>query len=277
LGEAQALNSNVRFPDDEIVINIDGQIDLSIKKVSPSVAATASTAQQSSINTTKEIISRTIDLSFRLLLLQHQRYNLWKMRAKILSSNHKIHQLLQEASPFITNTTTAAPGPATPNMINNNNNPNIPNSNQTGNTMIGSNNQIIPNAQPSAASVGNATVTGQGAAALAVAAQQQQPQQQRGARTKNAPSTLNQLTITQQLPKEIPILLPIMSFSRFWVQFDRIRHVVHKLTKPFTSSGLSTSVHFLLSSYSPCSVGQYEKYPGYSEISLSLGISLLKG
>lgn len=250
MAEAQALNSNVRFLDDEIVINIDGQIDLSVSKT-----ISSTNNEQSARGSTQEIISRNIDLSLRLLLLQHHKFNLWKDRAKILSSNHKIQQLLLINESSHINTTNNAPT-----SVNNNNtsNNNIPNSNgnvnnNLGNT-VGTNNSVpVPNTNTS-------TIPFH--------------------RARASLTSHSQLTCT--LPREIPILLPIMSLTKFWVQFDRIRHVVHSMTSPFSGNGgLTISVHFkfhdpLLSkpSYSKLT---YDAYPGNSEIALSLGISILKG
>ncbi|CAO3639955.1 unnamed protein product [Mucor hiemalis] len=294
LAEAQALNSNVRFPDDEIVINIDGQIDLSILKLN------SSSTQTTNSTTTQQIISRTIDLSFRLLLLQHQKYNMWRTRAKILSPNHKIHQLLlqKESSSSVTSAT-GTPNPAVNNNnannnnnINNSNNTNtnnIPNNNTSnataavvgggavGNTMVGTNNASVPINNSSgngALNVIPATTPTPIAAAGATGASSASSVQR--ARTKLA--SHNQLT--RDLPKEISILLPIMSLTRFWVQFDRIRHVVHSIISPL-SGGLSISVHFKFSDYLISQLSQsnitYNAYPGYTETALSLGISILKG
>lgn len=296
MAEAQALNSNVRFPDDEIVINIDGQIDLSILKlnaIQPTKITTTTTT-----TTQQQIISRTIDLSFRLLLLQHQKYNMWRTRAKILSPNHKIHQLLlQNESSSSVASATGTPNPAVNNNnannnnninnsnINNPNTNNIPNNNTSntavaavaggavGNTMVGTNNASVPINNSSGGALNvipAATPTPMAAAGTSSASSVQR------ARTKLA--SHNQLT--RDLPKEISILLPIMSLTRFWVQFDRIRHVVHSIISPL-SGGLSISVHFKFADYLTSYLNQsnitYNAYPGYTETALSLGISILKG
>lgn len=298
------MNSNVRFPDDEIVINIDGQIDLSILKLNASKNTTTTTTTTNSTTATttqQQIISRTIDLSFRLLLLQHQKYNMWRTRAKILSPNHKIHQLLlQSVSSSSVTSATGTPNPAVNNNnannsnninssnINNPNTSNIPNNNTSnttaaaaaaasapavGNTMVGTNNASVPiNNSNSAPVIPAATPTPMTAA---VAGTSSASSVQR-ARTKLA--SHNQLT--RDLPKEISILLPIMSLTRFWVQFDRIRHVVHSIISPL-SGGLSISVHFKFADYLTSYLNQsnitYNAYPGYTETALSLGISILKG
>ncbi|GAA5808183.1 hypothetical protein MFLAVUS_001568 [Mucor flavus] len=245
LAEAQALNSNVRFLDDEIVINIDGQIDLSISKSTTSYAIAPK--GPTNARTTQEIISCNMDAALRLLLLQHYKYNLWKDRAKILSSDHKIQQLLLQNESGVTNITNNVPATTS-------NTSNIPSSNVNNGTTVG-NNQTVP-----VPITTNSVVPAQ--------------------RARSAFASHSQLTCA--LPKEIPILLPIMSLTKFWVQFDRIRHVVHATTSPFSrSGGLTISVHFkfhdpLMSKPSRSRL-KYNTYPGNSEIALSLGISVLKG
>lgn len=271
------MNSNVRFPDDEIVINIDGQIDLSILKVNSS--SLLNEIQKENEITTQQIISRTIDLSFRLLLIQHQKYNVWRQRAKILSSNHKIHQLLLLQNESIANSSVATP-PVNSNQNNNNsnsNNPNIPNvnnnnnnvnNNSTSNLINTSNNSNTNNtmiAPTNATALNSSTSTTTSTTSFV-----------QRARTK----LVSHSQLSRDLPKEISILLPIMSLTRFWVQFDRVRHVVHSIIYPFTG-GLSISVHFkfsdlLMSTPSKSNI-TYNSYPGNSEIALSLGISILKG
>ncbi|KAI9365228.1 subunit 17 of mediator complex-domain-containing protein [Pilaira anomala] len=252
LAEAQALNSNVRFLDDQIVINIDGQIDLSISKSTLS-SFTSTTLNFRETVSTQQIISRNIDSALRLLLLQHYKYNLWKDRAKILSSNHKIQQLLLQNELNAATITNNVPTTTNNTSINS-----IPSSTSNVNNTMGN------------TAGNNPTVPVPNTANLAIPTQ----------RARTSFASHSQLTCT--LPKEIPILLPIMSLTKFWVQFDRIRHVVHSMTSPFSGrGGLTISVHFkfhepLLSKPSQSKI-TYNTYPGNSEIALSLGISVLKG
>ncbi|KAI8972784.1 subunit 17 of mediator complex-domain-containing protein [Pilobolus umbonatus] len=224
LNEAQGLNSNAHFTDDEVVVSLDGQMDLSILKI----------PEKETKTTTQSILNRSINLSFRLLLLQRYHYNIWKNRARILSSNYKIHQmLLQNESTVILSSAASTSANSTPNTAG------------TVNT--------IP------ASVSTATPT---------------------VRARTRVSSTHHLR--HDLPKEIPILLPIMSITRFWVQFDRIRHVVHSKLSPFSGrGGLCFSLHFKftdsLSSEHLTQSGSYDLYPGYTDIAITLGISVLKG
>lgn len=260
------MNTNVRFPDDEIVINIDGQIDLSILKVPVSSHHVDEMPENP---TCEQIISRTIDLSFRLLLLQHQRYNMWRTRAKILSFNHKIHQLLNEsnAGSIVSQSNTATTSASTnasgaaPSPNPTSNNP-APNDTNNGNTTSAANG--VGNVSNSTTMVGHGGSVGSASATTS-------------ARTKVS----HLAATTRDLPKHIPILLPIMSLTRFWVQFDRVRHVVHTLLSPLMRSGLSISTHFKFAHAMLSRLGSsrntYDVYPGYSEVALTLGISILKG
>ncbi|KAG1117426.1 hypothetical protein G6F42_013441 [Rhizopus arrhizus] len=252
LAEAQALNSNVRFPDDEIVINIDGQIDLHVSKV-PVVAANHTPAKL----TSQQIISRSIDLSFRLLLLQHQRFNLWKTKAKILSSNHKIHQLLSDTAVGSSTASSAA----TP--VNTTATTNAPTPTNSGNGATGA-----PAPTPTTATSGNVLPIVGTSSSVSTASR---------ARTRLA-ATATTATATRDLPSQIPILSPIMSLTRFWVQFDRIRHVTNKTIREYRN--LSISVHYKFAddaSQSQSKTRPYDTYPGYGQVALCLGLGILRG
>ncbi|KAG1474217.1 hypothetical protein G6F56_000486 [Rhizopus delemar] len=180
LAEAQTLNSNVRIGNDEIEINIDGDVDLSISKL-PVISKEEEYREQP-----KKICM--IELAFRLLLLQRHNFNMWKKKARILSANHAIQQALAKKSE----------------------------------TAQGA---VIPRA-----------------------------------RTR------------VDLPKTVPILSPVLSISRFWVQFDRIRQVIHSILYPFRRLGFS--VHFKISTNEDNSK---KLYPGYETMSLYFNIGLHKG
>ncbi|OAD02892.1 hypothetical protein MUCCIDRAFT_162495 [Mucor lusitanicus CBS 277.49] len=257
LAEAQALNSNVRFPDDEIVINIDGQIDLHVAKV-PVLASTAAASSTTTTLTSQQIISRSIDLSFRLLLLQHQRFNLWKTKARTLSSNHKIHQLLQSDTAVASSTASSA---ATPTAATN-----APTPTQSGNGATGT-----PAPTPTTAASGNVlpVVGTNGSVATATSR----------ARTRLAMAANSTATAARDLPKHIPILLPLMSLTRFWVQFDRIRHVTNKIIREYRH--LAIAVHYTFAddqTQQPSKAARpYDTYPGYGQVALCLGLGILRG
>ncbi|KAI8088072.1 subunit 17 of mediator complex-domain-containing protein [Gilbertella persicaria] len=289
LAEAQALNSNVRFPDDEIVINIDGKIDLSIRKMLVENTSTVSEKVYS-----QHIISRSINLALRLLLLQHQRYNAWKIKARTLSTNPKIRQLLAQhdaslssissaASTTATTATAAAAavagtavgtvGVSSASGASNTagQSPQITHSAAatsvaSPSTTINSNVSNSVNLSTVVGNVTGATGVGSNTSAVISAASMR-------ARTRRH----NQL-VPRDLPQQIPILLPILSLTRFWVQFDRVRQVVHHLINPLCAF-MPVSTHFkceLLSVPIPTK-RSYDAYPGYTDVSLSLGISLFKG
>lgn len=260
LAEAQALNSNVRFPDDEIVINIDGQIDLHVSKISftPLQQQEQQQEQQQQHNklTSQQIVSRTIDLSFRLLLLQHQRFNLWKNKAKILSSNHKIHQLLSDTT-VASSATSSAATPANTTAAN------APTPTNSGGGASGT-----PAPTPTTATSGGVLPIVGTNSSVTTASR---------ARTRLGAATAANST-TRDLPKQIPILLPIMSFTRFWVQFDRIRHVTNKIIREYRN--LSMSVHYKFAQddrQDETKARPYDTYPGYGKVALCLGLSVLRG
>lgn len=241
----QTLSSNVRFEDDEVVISIDGQLDLSISKspYSDDTKKEEMVDDEEEVSTTQQIMSRTIDLSLRLLLIQRHRYNLWKVRARTLSSNHKIHQLLIQNDPLLNPSASAAVAP----------NPTNSASGSAVSTPTASGGPVSNNSNANAAAA--------------------------AANAMRSRSRLLQSSAAVELPKEIPILSPILNFTRFWVQFDRIRHVVNSLVTPFCKyGGVPLSVHFKVSDAlkqnKPKSA--YDAYPAYGELALSLGITIQK-
>ncbi|KAI8367103.1 subunit 17 of mediator complex-domain-containing protein [Blakeslea trispora] len=297
LAEAQALSSNVRFPDDEIVINIDGHIDLSIRK-EPVENKLALADSSASI-----IISRSINLAFRLLLLQHQRYNAWKQKAKYLSTNPEIHPMLaqHDASLLISSAATAAAAASTTNsstQVNNTVNGATTVANGIQSPKVGQSSIASGTSNANAAlstttpNVGNATVTagtslGTATVVAAAAAASGNVTGAIGGSTSVgsvASATMRARTKSpnqiapRALPQQIPILLPILSLTRFWVQFDRVRQVIHHLISPLCAS-IAIATHFKceLLSMPSSKKSLYDAYPGYTELSLSLGISLLKG
>ncbi|PHZ17525.1 uncharacterized protein RHIMIDRAFT_232952 [Rhizopus microsporus ATCC 52813] len=191
LAEAQTLNSNVHIGNDQVEINIDGDIDLSISKLPITNAETPPKD--------RAITNRMIDLSLRLLLLQRHNYNIWKTKAKILSPNPIVQQSLSKKS----------------------------DTNNAANAMATSHHHhhtVIPRAQTRV-----------------------------------------------DLPKTVPILFPIISITKFWVQFDRIRQVVHSILYPFRRLGFS--VHFKV-----CSDDKVKSlYPSYGTVALYFDIGLHKG
>ncbi|KAI8644710.1 subunit 17 of mediator complex-domain-containing protein [Parasitella parasitica] len=249
LAEAQALDSNVRFPDDEIVINIDGQIDLHVSKVSVGPSDQLNQQNQRTKLTSQQIVSRSIDLSFRLLLLQHQRFNLWKTKAKILSSNHRIHQLLSDTS-VASSTASSAATPV-----------NTAATNAPTPTNSGGGAGSTPAPTPTAATLGGVLSTVGTGGSVVTAGR---------ARTRLASSA-------RDLPKHIPILLPIMSLTRFWVQFDRIRHVTNKTIREYHSLPISVHYKFADSYQTETTSRPYDTYPGYGQAALCLGLSILRG
>ncbi|KAI8371699.1 subunit 17 of mediator complex-domain-containing protein [Radiomyces spectabilis] len=94
LAEAQTLSSNVRFGDNEITINIDGQMDLSIQKRDIQRSETDNLPSNSSMMPVDNLAGSTVNIALRLLLIQRHRFNIWKTRARLLPTNRKARQLL---------------------------------------------------------------------------------------------------------------------------------------------------------------------------------------
>ncbi|KAI8984010.1 subunit 17 of mediator complex-domain-containing protein [Mycotypha africana] len=224
LAEAQALSSNVRFPMDEIVISIDGQLDMSIKKVTlhDKQSTTTKTTAASTSNGNKQMVSRSIGLAFKLLLLQQQRYHVWRARAKTLSNNYRLRQLLKEQDSATTSNS---------------------------------------NATKSSTTVGSSILSNHRAQTMA--------------------------HDSSQPPSHLPILDPILSFLRFWIQFDKMNHVVQTLLTSFQrigGCGFFTHVTFFsdrnpwTSSSTAAASSRYEDvYPGFGKVALGLSIHLAKG
>lgn len=84
----------------------------------------------------------------------------------------------------------------------------------------------------------------------------------------------------QQSP--IPILSPALSYCKFWVLFDRVRHLIYKYVDPFTGEGgVNVAVHYQMHG-SPRSAKNQQKdicsyYPGFGDVAISLNISIMKG
>ncbi|KAI9315286.1 subunit 17 of mediator complex-domain-containing protein [Dichotomocladium elegans] len=96
LSEAQILaNSNdVRFNEDEVIVTIDGHVDLSIRRVDGTLLSNGTSTSTTASGATKHIAGRTLDHALRLLLIQRYRLNIWKNRARLLCPNRKVQLLL---------------------------------------------------------------------------------------------------------------------------------------------------------------------------------------
>ncbi|KAG1008359.1 hypothetical protein G6F27_006564 [Rhizopus arrhizus] len=188
LAEAQTLNSNVRIGNDEIEVNIDGDINLSITKLP--VTSTIESYQDNKICMT--------NLAFRLLLLQRYDFNMWKNKARILSTNHIIQNPLAKKSDTGTSST------------------NTSTNNHHSAVISRARNQV-------------------------------------------------------ELPKTVAILSPVLSISKFWAQFDRIRQVVYSILYPFRRLGFSVHYKVLTDNNSN------NLHPSCGKMSLYFNIGLNKG
>ncbi|KAL0076399.1 subunit 17 of mediator complex-domain-containing protein [Phycomyces blakesleeanus] len=214
LSEAQTFNSDIRMADDEMILTIGGQIDVSIKKVSGSILSTEPRVERV---TTQQMAGQTIELCLRLMLIQRHRFNIWKSRARILSSSRKVQHLLASIGE------PSSVGPAAVGSIN-----------ATSSHPVGS---IVPAARPN----------------------------------------------TRETLPDIPVLSPVLSMSKFWVLFDRLRHVVYNTIDPLCGEGgIGLTVHFktqnvLLQPKANVNHTSYDIYPSYGDMGFCLSVSFLKG
>lgn len=78
----------------------------------------------------------------------------------------------------------------------------------------------------------------------------------------------------------IPILSPALSMCKFWVLFDRARHLVYEAIDPLSGEGgVHLAVHYELQAMAQSAPGpnQCEVYPSYGELAINLSIDILKG
>lgn len=86
---------------------------------------------------------------------------------------------------------------------------------------------------------------------------------------------------SRKQPSPIPILSPTLSYCKFWVLFDRVRHLIYKYVDPFTGEGgVNMAVHYQMHG-PPRSTNQQKDicshYPGFGDMAISLNISIMKG
>ncbi|KAF7728673.1 hypothetical protein EC973_005710 [Apophysomyces ossiformis] len=215
LSEAQALRSNVRIADDQVTVAIDGQVDLSIQKIQEKLEESYS-SPTADVASTQRISAQAICLALRLLLIQRHRLNIWKSRARILSSNRKARRLLEAALPATVSNTHGLQASSTSKRL-----------------------------------------------------------QQVGVSSKTP--------LHQQHPQEslceIPVLSPILTMSRFWILFDRVRQVVYEIIDPLCGeSGLDIAVHYKTMQQNLQKTGDFcDTYPSIGDLAISLTITLMKG
>ncbi|KAI9030150.1 subunit 17 of mediator complex-domain-containing protein [Phycomyces nitens] len=250
LSEAQTFNSDIRMADDEMILTIGGQIDVSIKKVPGSTLTTEPKVERM---TTQQMAGQTIELCLRLMLIQRHRFNIWKSRARILSSSRKVQHLLASIGEPSSVGTTAG---------------------------------VINPASHSANSVAPAAVTATTASAAGnpnASAGTSNSSATRSGRSQQAGLATSQRPNTRETLPEIPILSPVLSMSKFWVLFDRLRHVVYDIIDPLCGEGgIGLTVHFktqnvLLQPKTNVNRTSYDIYPSYGDMGFCLTVSFLKG
>ncbi|KAI9489086.1 subunit 17 of mediator complex-domain-containing protein [Zychaea mexicana] len=243
LSEAQGLtNTNdVHFADEEIIVNVDGHVDLAIQRVQKTKNCSSSNGDVTMTTvkcTTQQMAGRSLDLALRLLLIQRHRFNMWKSRARLLCSSRKTQQLLASIGESVTyQGASAGPG---------------------GNTTGGG-----PGSAPSSSGSGAGGRTSRlqphhhTQAGLAVVAPR-----------------------TRKINPVVPILSNALSMCKFWVLFDRVRQLVYDVIEPFSSEGgVDLAVHYEMHSESQQrrKASVCDAYPDVSDMSITLSIAIKKG
>ncbi|KAI7848925.1 subunit 17 of mediator complex-domain-containing protein [Circinella umbellata] len=252
LSEAQSLaNTNdVHFADEEIIVNVDGHVDLTIQRVQkPSSSSndddnddngdvTMGLATTNTKFTTQQMAGRTLELALRLLLIQRHRYNQWKSRARLLCPSRKTQQLLASIGESITyQNISGGPG---------------------GNTGGG---------------LGSApTSSGSGAGGRTNRLQAHHHSSQAGLAVVSPGS--------RKLPPVVPILSNALSMCKFWVLFDRVRQLVYDVIEPFSSEGgMDLAVHYemIFEGEQRRNTNVCAAYPSVGDMSITLSIAFKKG
>ncbi|KAI9259659.1 subunit 17 of mediator complex-domain-containing protein [Phascolomyces articulosus] len=245
LSEAQSLaNTNdVHFADEEIIVNVDGHVDLAIQRVhKPNNSDGDDTIKTTTTtkSTTQQMAGRTLDLALRLLLIQRHRYNMWKSRARLLCPSRKTQQLLASIGESVTyqNTSTGHGG-----------------STSGGGT----------GSAPSS--------SGSGAGGRGGRLQVHHHNSQAGLASAVSPGS-------RKLPPVVPILSNALSMCKFWVLFDRVRQLVYDVIEPFSGEGgMDLAVHYEMISEGERrqNATVCEAYPSVGGMSITLSIAIKKG
>ncbi|CAO3633681.1 unnamed protein product [Cunninghamella blakesleeana] len=287
LSEAQCILNNVHFEDNCITVSVDSQVDIVIRKILCSNFMDYNSQKEDDENkklqckeiilkSTHDLVGRTIELAFRLLLSQRHKFNMWKSRARLMTSQRKTQNLLNssnDSSSSLSGSVAGTPGNTTllnnpGNAVGSGANANSGSSgttsgvNGSGNTPILSHRTVSNNSSSTNAPTSNNLSTSLSSALS----------RQLSTQLHNNPS--------KELPTEVPILSPVLSMTKFWILFDRVRHVVHEVIDPLCGeNGLGLTVHYKPQhKFTPSLHQNYcESYPSFGEMAISLGINIFKG
>ncbi|ORZ22626.1 subunit 17 of mediator complex-domain-containing protein [Absidia repens] len=268
LSEAQVLPNNIQCEDDCVMVTLDGQIDILIQKIQ----LYQSQHKETTPAPVQHLISHTIEMTLRLLLIQRHRFNLWKSRTRLMSGQRKTQQLLNSIgdTTSLPGSSTGLPGntslisnPITSGVISTGSN--ITSSNSVSSGGGGSSNTpIISHRTVGSVSAGNGTTPSSSSSSMS--------RQLTG-------SGAHHHTSTGEPTSDIPVLAPVISMTRFWILFDRIRKVVHRTVDPLCGeTGLGLAVHF--KSQHVFNNGPHyfcDAYPYYGEMTSSIAINVFKG
>ncbi|KAI8344236.1 subunit 17 of mediator complex-domain-containing protein [Chlamydoabsidia padenii] len=274
LSEAQVIPNNIQCEEDCVIVTLDGQVDILIQKSQYDQQQHGQHKPDIStvITSTEQLSGQTIEIALRLLLIQRHRLNLWKSRTRLMSGQRKTQQLLNSMGD-----TTILPGSASgtagsTTLINNTMaaGPGGPGSNGSKNATAGggvgggSSTPIITHR-----TTVNTSTTSGGPSSSSLSSSSMARQLTGGG---------SHLSSREPYP-EVPLLSPVISMTRFWILFDRIRDVVHNAVDPLCGeTGLGLTVHFKPQHvFNNAPHGYCDAYPGFGELTSSLAINLFKG
>lgn len=240
--------------------------------------------QQLALKSSQQLIGRTIELAFRLLLSQRHKFNMWKSRARLMTSQRKTQHLLNSSSDSNSLSGSVAGTPGNTTLLNNPGSSVGPGTNvnngsvgtgggasTSGNTPVLSHRTVsnLASSSSSSSSSANISTSTNLSASLSNALSRQA-----------SSSHLNNSNASKELPTEVPILSPVLSMTKFWILFDRVRHVVHDIIDPLCGeNGLGLAVHYKPQHKLNQSTSHLycESYPSFGEMAISLGINIFKG
>ncbi|CAO3594590.1 unnamed protein product [Absidia cylindrospora] len=272
LSEAQVIPSSIQCEEDCVMVTLDGQIDILIRKIQRYQSPRKQTNATTTPAPLQHLISHTIEMTLRLLLIQRHRFNFWKSRTRMMSEQRKTQQLLNSIGH-----TTSLPGPTTGTPGNTSliNNPVTSGVISTGSN-IASNNGTSSGGGGSSSTpaishrtVGIVSAGGGTTPSLSSSSMSRQL----------TGSGSHYHTSTSEASSDIPVLAPVISMTRFWILFDGIRKVVHRTVDPLCGeTGLGLAVHFKSQHVFNNSPHYYcDAYPYYGEMTSSIVVNVFKG
>ncbi|KAI8088975.1 subunit 17 of mediator complex-domain-containing protein [Halteromyces radiatus] len=259
LSEAQVF-PYIQCEEDCVIVTLDGQVDILIQKLQY-LQSDVQQHDDKSTTTPRHLVGQTIELALRLLLNQRHRFNMWKSRTRLMSTQPKTQQLLNSIGD-----TTSLPGsvvgtPGSTSVIGSGSNITTSSSTTSGVSSGGTNTPII-----------NHRTLSSNSGATSTSSASSMPRQLSG-------SASHSYHGTKEPALEVPILAPVLSMTKFWILFDRVRDVVNTIVDPLCGeSGIGLALHFKSQHTFNNTPHDYcDAYPSFEELTTSLAINIFKG